>query len=39
MDELIDPYALDLLKKLLIMDPNKRLSAKEALKHPFIVNS
>ena len=27
--------AVDLLKKMLIKDPTKRLSAKQALKHPF----
>lgn len=27
--------AFDLLKKLLVLDPHERLSAEEALKHPF----
>jgi len=31
----ISPEAKDLIKKLLIVDPNKRLTAFEALKHPW----
>eukprot|EP00045_Choanoeca_perplexa_P011571 m.123462 g.123462 ORF g.123462 m.123462 type:complete len:139 (+) comp15679_c0_seq1:1803-2219(+) len=27
----------DLLEKMLMVDPDKRISAKDALKHPFIV--
>jgi mitogen-activated protein kinase 1/3 len=30
-----EPEALDLLKKLLIMNPHKRITAKEALLHPY----
>ncbi|XP_051467357.1 mitogen-activated protein kinase 15 isoform X2 [Apus apus] len=30
------PPALDLLKKLLVFDPGKRLSAEEALQHPYV---
>lgn len=29
------PEVIDLIKKLLIVDPNDRLSAEEALKHPW----
>ena len=28
--------ALDLLKKFLIFDPNKRITLEEALKHPYL---
>ncbi len=30
-------HAIDLIKKLLTIDPNKRLSAEEALKHPWFA--
>lgn len=33
--EIEDKDAIDLLKKLMSFDPNERISAKEALKHPF----
>ncbi len=33
---LLNLLALDLLKKLLIFDPNKRITIEEALKHPFL---
>jgi serine/threonine protein kinase len=29
--------ATDFVKKLLVVDPKKRMSAKEALEHPFIT--
>ncbi|KAL9272627.1 Mitogen-activated protein kinase 3-like protein [Drosera capensis] len=30
-----DPLAIDLLKKMLTFDPSKRITAKEALNHPY----
>ncbi|XP_062426803.1 mitogen-activated protein kinase 15 [Rhea pennata] len=30
------PHALDLLKKLLVFNPDKRLTAEEALQHPYV---
>ena len=30
-----DPNAVDLLKKMLVFNPTKRVSAAEALQHPF----
>jgi mitogen-activated protein kinase 15 len=30
-----DPQGIDLLRKLLIYNPNKRITVKEALEHPF----
>ena len=29
---------LDLLEQMLVHDPNKRISAKEALKHPYLAD-
>lgn len=31
------PYAVDLLKKLLTFNPNKRINAEKALIHPFVI--
>ena len=31
----ITPAGLDLLESLLVLDPNKRISAKRALYHPY----
>ena len=31
----INPLALDLIKRMLTFDPNKRISAAEAITHPY----
>ena len=31
------PHAVDLLSKLLALDPNQRILAREALSHPFLA--
>jgi cyclin-dependent kinase 2 len=30
-----DPVSLDLLLKMIVLDPSKRISMKEALRHPY----
>jgi calcium-dependent protein kinase len=35
----ISPSALDLLRKMLTHDPGKRISASQAMQHPFIVRA
>ena len=36
--EVIGPEGIDLLSGLLELDPEKRLTAKEALLHPFLAS-
>lgn len=31
------PEAIDFIKKILVYDPDKRLTVDEALKHPFLA--
>jgi len=33
-----DPLAIDLLQKMLVFDPNKRITASEALQHPYMAD-
>ncbi len=33
-----NPLAVDLLDKLLVMDPDRRLTAEQALAHPYFAN-
>ena len=33
-----DSEAIDLLKKMLVMNPSERYSIEEVLKHPFLIN-
>ena len=36
-NQMINPQAIDLLKKLLIFDPRKRITVKQALTHPYVA--
>ena len=33
----VSPVAIDLLKKFLIFNPDKRITIEEALNHPFLA--
>ena len=33
-----NPLAVDLLKKCLAFDPNKRITVEQALEHPYLAN-
>jgi len=35
IDNIMSPEGLDLLQKMLAFDPNRRISAREALRHPY----
>merc|ERR1712154_489220 len=37
MDGQLDKNGLDLLDRMLIYDPSKRISAKQALQHPYLM--
>jgi serine/threonine protein kinase len=36
--QLLDPAGLDLIERMLIYDPLKRISAKSALDHPYFAD-
>ena len=39
MNVTVSPEAKDLVKKLMDIDPSRRISADDALKHPWIINN
>ena len=36
--EQANPLAVDLLKRMLVFDPDKRISVDQALKHPYLAS-
>jgi len=34
----LSPEGLDLMEKMLVHNPNQRISAKEAMKHPYLAD-
>ena len=34
----LSPEGLDWLERMLVHDPNKRISAKDAMKHPYLAD-
>lgn len=35
----MDDYAIDLIEKMLSLDPGKRITAQQALEHPYLTTN